>query len=144
LAFSNSLVGGDPATPVFTAKAGQQVRLHLLEPSGSNRASSFTLHGHVWERAPYVCPKSRKDGLPGKCLATGFFPTVTGEVASQAIGTSPIGMYMGAQDLIMAGAHFTLFLPSAGGANMVPGDYLLMDRAGFGTTGGLWSLLRVQ
>ncbi len=53
-------------------------------------------------------------------------------------------MYMGAQDLMMAGAHFTLLLPSAGGANKVPGDYLLMDRAGFGTTGGLWSLLRVQ
>jgi len=44
----------------------------------------------------------------------------------------------------MAGAHFTLFLPKAGGTQSVPGDYLLMDRAGFGTTGGLWSLLRVQ
>jgi hypothetical protein len=144
MAFSNTLAGGDPATPVFTARAGQQVRLHLLEPSGSNRASTFTLHGHVWQRAPYVCPHSAKDGLPGKCLATGFLPTVSGEVGSQAIGTSPLGMYMGSQDLIMAGAHFTLFLPSAGGANMIPGDYLLMDRAGFGTTGGLWSLLRVQ
>jgi hypothetical protein len=143
-AFSNALGGGDPATPVYTARPGQPVRLHLLEPSGSNRASTFTLHGHLWQRAPYVCPGSSKDGLAGKCKATGFYPSLSGEVGSRAIGTSPLEMYMGAQDLVMAGAHFTLLLPSAGGANKVPGDYLLMDRAGFGTTGGLWSLLRVQ
>jgi hypothetical protein len=144
-AFSNVLAGNrDPATPVFSAPAGSQVRMHLLQPSGSNRASSFTLHGHVWQQAPYVCPNSAKDGLSGKCLATGFFPTLAGEVGSKAIGTSPLGGYMSAQDLIQSGSHFTLFLPSAGGGNAVRGDYLLMDRAGFGTTNGLWSLLRVQ
>ncbi len=73
-AFSNALGGGDPATPVYTARPGQPVRLHLLEPSGSNRASTFTLHGHLWQRAPYVCPGSSKDGLAGKCKATGFYP----------------------------------------------------------------------
>jgi hypothetical protein len=118
--------------------------MHLLEPTGSNRASSFTLHGHVWQQAPYVCPGSAKDGLTGKCKATGFFPTLAGEVGSRAIGTSPLGGYTGAQDLIQPGSHFTLFLPSAGGGNGVRGDYLLMDRAGFGATNGLWSLLRVQ
>ena len=144
-AFSNALAGNrDPATPVFAATAGREVRMHLLQPTGSNRASSFTLHGHVWQQAPYVCPGSSKDGLAGKCLATGFFPTLAGEVGSRAIGTSPLGGYTGAQDLIQPGSHFTLLLPSAGGGNGVRGDYLLMDRAGFGTTNGLWSLLRVQ
>jgi hypothetical protein len=146
LAFSNSLpgVGGDPATPVFTANAGAPVRLHLLLPAGSPRASTFTLGGHLWQRAPYVCPGSAKDGLPGKCKATGYFPTLAGEVASRAIGTSPISDYTGAQDLMMPGSHWDIVLPSAGGAGAVRGDYLLMDRAGFGTTSGLWSLLRVR
>ena len=44
----------------------------------------------------------------------------------------------------MPGSHWDIVLPSAGGAGAVPGDYLLMDRAGFGTTSGLWSLLRVR
>ena len=144
LAFSNQLTGGDPVVPIFTAQRGSPVRLHLLMPTGSPRASTFTLHGHLWQRAPYVCPGSSKDGLPGKCLATGYFPTLAGEVASRAIGNSPIGDYTGAQDLMMPGSHWDIVLPSAGGAGAVPGDYLLMDRAGLGTTSGLWSLLRVR
>ncbi len=144
-AFSNTIAGGgDPVTPVFTAAAGAPVRMHLLLPTGSPRASSFTLHGHLWQRAPYVCPGSAKDGLEGKCLATGYFPTIAGEVSSRALGASPISDYTGSQDLVMPGSHFDIVLPSAGGAGKVAGDYLFMDRAGFGTTSGLWSLLRVQ
>ena len=145
LAFSNQLTGGsDPVAPIFTASAGAPVRMHLLLPTGSPRASTFTLHGHIWQRAPYVCPGSAKDGLAGKCKATGYFPTLAGEVSSRAIGWNPIGDYTGAQDLMMPGSHWDIVLPSAGGANGIPGDYLLMDRAGFGTTSGLWSLLRVR
>ena len=36
--YANELVGGDPQTPVFTAKAGQPVRIRLLEPGGHARA----------------------------------------------------------------------------------------------------------
>ena len=144
-AFSNALARqAGSGHPGLHRQSGQQVRMHLLQPSGSNRASSFTLHGHVWQQAPYYCPGSSKYGMPGKCEQTGFFRDVTPEVGSRAIGASPIGHYVGAQDLIQPGSHFTLFLPGAGGGNSVPGDYLLMDRAGFGTTNGLWSLLRVQ
>jgi hypothetical protein len=144
-AFLNARGNGDPVTPVFTATAGAPVRMHLLMPTGSPRASSFTLHGHLWQRAPYVCPKSAKDGLAGKCEPTGYFPTATGfEVASKAIGTSPLGDYTGSQDLVMPGSHWDIVLPSAGGAGQTAGDYLFMDRAGLGTLSGLWSILRVQ
>ena len=143
-AFSNALGLGDPATPVFTAAPGAPVRMHLLLPTGSPRASTFSLHGHLWQRAPYVCPGSAKDGLVGKCLQTGYFPTIAGEVASRALGASPISDYTGSQDLVMPGSHFDIVLPSAGGAGKVPGDYLFMDMAGLGTTSGLWSLLRVK
>lgn len=145
-AYSNALAGvnGDPATPVFTARAGQPTRLHLLEPAGVGRASVFTLHGHVWQRDPYVCPGSSYLGIPGNCKPTGWFPTSAGqEVASRAIGDNKKGFAMGAQDLVTPGAHFELVLPSAGGSNAVKGDYLLQDRSGFGNIDGLWGIFRV-
>ncbi|MBK9517187.1 MAG: hypothetical protein IPO09_07480 [Anaeromyxobacter sp.] len=145
-AYSNDLpgVGGDPATPVFTVPAGSPFRLHLLMPTGSPRASVMTLHGHVWQREPHVCPGTNHLGIPGKCAPTGFFPTLPGfEVASKALGDNPLSVYMGAQDLFMPGAHFELVLPSAGGSNGIPGDYLLHDRGGMGSMSGLWGLVRV-
>jgi len=145
-AYSNGLagVGGDPATPVYTARAGTPFRLHLLQPTGAPRAGVFTLHGHVWQRAPYVCPGSSHHGLAGNCKPTGWLPTQPGfEVASKALGDNPLSFYMGAQDQVMPGAHFDLVLPSAGGSNAVPADYLLQDRTGFGNTEGLWGIVRV-
>jgi manganese oxidase len=136
---------------VWTAPAGAATRMHLVYPAGINRASTFTMHGHVWQRDPYVCPHpvgspmTDRYGLPGLCNKTGFYPTLPGfEVGSKAVGTNPIGFYKGEQDLIAPGAHFDLVLPSAGGANRIPGDYLFMDRTGFGNTSGLWGILRVQ
>jgi hypothetical protein len=144
-AYSNGLTAGtDPVTPVFTAKAGQELRLHLLEPAGVGRGGVFALHGHVWQRAPYVCPGSSRLGLAGSCNATGFYPTLPGfEVGSRALGTSPTSMYLGGQESVLPGAHFEIVVP-AGGANAVPGDYLFRDQAAFGNTSGLWGIVRVQ
>ena len=153
-AYSNTLTGGaDPAAQIWSAKAGTEVRIHLLEPTGSNRAGVMTLHGHVWQRAPYVCPSSYL-GLTGNCNPTGFLPTGTGtaisstgvgplEVASRSIGNNLLSTYMSAQDQIQPASHFTMHLPSAGGSYGVSGDYLLMDRSGFGTLAGVWGILRV-
>ena len=134
----------------------------MLFRSGANRASVITLHGHVWQRTPYVCPSSYL-GIVGNCNPTGFLPIGNGtavlppdpltgvsatgigplEVASRSIGDNLTSINMGAQDQIQPGSHFTLRLPSAGGSNKVPGDYLLMDRSGFGTLAGVWGILRV-
>jgi len=143
--FSNGLTGRDPATPVFTAGRGQQVKLHLLNPSGVGRGSVMSLHGHLWPRSPYVCPGDNRFGIPGACKPTGFFPSLPGfGVGSRAIGDSKLSFHLGAQDQVIPGAHFELFLQSAGGSDAVPGDYLFRDIGGFGVTGGVWSLLRVQ
>jgi len=152
-AYSNTLTGGDPSTPVWNAVAGSQARIHLLEPTGANRASVITLHGHVWQRTPYVCPSSYL-GITGNCNPTGFIPTGQGtavsatgigplEVASRSIGNNLTSINMGAQDQIQPGSHFTIHLPSAGGSYGVAGDYLLMDRSGFGSLAGVWGILRV-
>ena len=135
-AYSNSLVGGDPVTPVFTVTPGQQARLRLLEPHGAYRGSTFRLHGHVWQRDPYICPGSADLGLPGKCRMS--------ELGSRAIGFNPVGFYLGAQENLHPYTHFEIFLPSAGGSNAVPGDYLFRDYGSLGNISGQWGLLRVQ
>jgi manganese oxidase len=48
----SSVVHGDPATPVFRAYAGDNVRLRVAQAQGDPRATGFTLHGHKWRRAP--------------------------------------------------------------------------------------------
>ncbi|WP_075306501.1 hypothetical protein [Hyalangium minutum] len=136
MAYSNGLVGGDPVTPVFTVKAGRQTRLRLLEPHGSFRGTTFKLHGHLWQRDPYVCPGSADLGLPGKCTPT--------EVPSRALGLNPVGFYVGGQESVQPSTHFEVFLPSAGGANEVSGDYLFRDYGSLGNISGEWGLLRVE
>jgi hypothetical protein len=137
-AYSNLLagVGGDPVTPVFTARPGQPFRMHVGVPHGTTRGTTFTLHGHVWQRAPYVCPGSAAVGIEGKCGSA--------EVGSRALGDNRQSFYQGAQESITPYAHFDLVLPGAGGAGAVRGDYLFRDRGGFGNAGGLWGLLRVE
>jgi len=151
-AYSNALVGGDPATPVFKATPGAPVRMHVLNPTGITRGSVFHLHGHVWQRAPYICPGQNDGlvGLTGKCNWTDF-GAAPFEPGSRAIGNNPIGMYLGAQESVSPFAHFDIVLPGdgvaqggAGGVGKVPGDYLFRDQGSFGNTQGLWGILRVE
>jgi hypothetical protein len=122
-AVSNSQVGGDPATPIFTVKAGTPVRFRLTEPAGHFRNGVFQVHGHVWQREPYV----------------------TGAVASQSIGNNPQSEYRGAQEGLGPGNHFDVVLQNgAGGAFKISGDYLLRDQTSFNLDGGIWGILRVQ
>jgi len=115
---------GDPVTPIFTATPGQDLRMRLLEPTGAGRGTTFNLHGHAWQRDPYIAGE---------------------EVASQTIGDNPLGMILGHQESITPAAHFDIVpLNGAGGANAVPGDYLFSDQGSFGTTSGLWGILRVE
>ena len=130
-------MAGDPATPVFVASRGQQTRMRVLEPTGVGRGTTFTLHGHVWQRDPYICPgEARITGLTGSCNLD--------SVGSRAIGFNPQGFFLGSQESVLPMAHFEVFLPSAGGGNARAGDYLINDQASFGRTDGLWGILRVQ
>jgi hypothetical protein len=131
---------GDPVTPVFTAKAGQEARMRVLMPTGIGRGTTFNVHGHVWQRDPYLCPDDgdggKDAGISGKCT--------TDEVGSQVIGDNPIGISLGGQESVNANTHFEMRLPSAGGTDKVAGDYLYRDQASFGNMEGLWGILRVE
>jgi hypothetical protein len=116
---SNSQVGGDPVTPIFTAGAGVPVRFRVLMPGGHSRNNVFNLHGHIWEEEPYM-----------------FNSTV--------IGTNPFSEWKGMQFGIGAGSHFDI-LPKygAGGRFAVTGDYLYRTQMSFQFDGGMWGIFRV-
>ncbi len=147
-AYSNALtgVGGDPQTAVFNVTAGQEFRKHVLMPFGPGRGSTYNLHGHVWQRDPYVCEGSADLGLTGKCDMGNGHAGVngTGEVGSQALGFNPIGFYIGGIESWFPSEHWEIFIPSAGGANEVTGDYLFRDHMGLGNAQGLWGIVRVE
>jgi hypothetical protein len=117
----NGKVGGvDPQTPVFAARGGQPVRFRLLQAGGHSRNISFALHGHVWDRQPYI-NNSTQLGQNGFSFLEG---------AHMGIGPT---------------SHFDMLLRNgAGGAFKVQGDYLFRDFAGPGFDFGLWGLLRVS
>lgn len=136
---------GSPAVPVLSAHAGEELRMRVIQPAGPARGSVFNLHGHIWQRAPYNCPKSSYLGLPDVCRNTGFFPTLPPfEVGSRGIGPNPMSMYLGGQDSVLPAGHFDIVVPHAGGAYGVKGDYLYKDQGSFGNLGGLWGVLRVE
>ena len=114
---------GDPVTQIITATPGEDLRMRLLMPMGVGRGTTFNLHGHAWQRDPYLA----------------------GTVASQTIGHNPIGMVLGHQESVTPAAHFDVVpLNGAGGKGAIPGDYLFSDQASFGLTSGLWGILRVE
>ncbi|HEV2765339.1 MAG TPA: hypothetical protein VGV38_20320, partial [Pyrinomonadaceae bacterium] len=116
---SNTQVGGDPETPVFTARAGQAVRMRVLQPGGHARNNVFNLHGHIWEEEPYTNN-------------------------STVIGTNPFSEWKGAQYGIGPGSHFDLLLKNgAGGKFGVAGDYLYRGQSSGQFDGGHWGILRV-
>ena len=136
--FSNSKVNDeDPQTPVFIAKSGTPTRMRVAMPHGTNRGTTFLLHGHLWQRDPYITEKNT-NGYPNSTLDGGP------GVGSKTIGLNPLGFYMGAQDSIWPSTHYDIVLPKAGGANGILGDYLFRDFAAGGSASGLWGILRVN
>jgi hypothetical protein len=136
-AYSNALTGGqDPATPVFQANRNQQSRIHITNAHGTTRGSTFVLHGHVWQRDPYICPGESRNGLAGACNMT--------SVPSRNLGVNPMGFAQGGQESWTPASHFDIFLTSAGGGNGVVGDYLMRDQASFGNASGVWGIMRVR
>jgi hypothetical protein len=111
------------------------------------RGSTFTVHGHIWQRDPYVCPGENQDNLTGKCLNVSMDDFA--DVGSRRIGDNPIGMWLGGQESVQPYQHFEARLEHAGGAAnagdppIVTGDFLWRDQASFGNTDGIWGILRV-
>ena len=114
---SNTLVLGDPETPVFTSSKGMPVRIRMVHPSGLAE-QTWTLHGHVWQEEPYV------DG-------------------STKIGTNPASQWFGARDAFGPNNQFDIVIAKAGGEAEVTGDYLYRSFITTDFFAGLWGIFRV-
>jgi len=147
--FSNehaSTGGADPQTPVFTALPGMETRMRVTMPHGTNRGSTFTLHGHLWQRDPYIT-ENNTEGFPASYYLNGDPTMGAGPgpgVGSKSIGFNPLGFYQGAQESIWPATSWNIVLPSAGGKGKVSGDYMFRDFASMGSASGLWGILRVE
>ena len=116
---TNAQVGGDPQTPVFKAKAGENVRFRVLSANGHMRNTVFNLHGHFWQEEPYTNN-------------------------SKEIGNNPLSEHKGAQYGIGPSSHYEINpVNGAGGARRVAGDYLYRDQMSFKFDSGLWGIFRV-
>jgi hypothetical protein len=116
---TNMAVGGDPQTPVFTARAGQQVRFRVLNANGHTRNNVFALHGHFWQDEPFTN-------------------------GSKSIGDNPLSEVKGATYGVGPSSHYEVIpMNGAGGARKVTGDYLYRTQESFQFDGGLWGIFRV-
>ncbi len=120
-AILSSAEHGDPATPIFTARRGQQQRLRLAQPSGHARQHSFELWGAEWLNNPFAAGS-----------------------LSRVIGPNPQNFTRAARDGQSAmGVADIVPLHGAGGRAGVTGDFLYGTVDSFGFTQGLWGLVRV-
>jgi hypothetical protein len=133
---SNNIVPGnkDPQTPILTAEVGQEVRFRVLQSGGHPRNHVFAVHGHNWQKTPYVTTTEDNPLTPGVDESS---------VGSETIGDNPKSEYQGTQAGHGPQNHFDMVLKSAGGANGVTGDYLWRNQASFQFDAGHWGLLRV-
>ena len=127
---------GDPATPVYRAVANTPTRIHVLNGASADRDATFILHGHVWQRDPFVCPGDNHLGLPGLCDPS--------KVPSRALGRNPLGKAMGGEEgMGHVFGHWPILF-DAGGSFGVPGDYLYRDYGPSGNRNGMFGILRVS
>jgi len=116
--YSNSLVGGEPETPILYTSAGMPVRIHMAFAGGTAVFPGvFTIHGHHWQEEPWTHDGSR-------------------------LGFNPLSQTFGMEQMVPYQVLNAL-LDSAGGADRVSGDYLYEMFQG-NAQNGMWGLLRVQ
>lgn len=124
--YANVQVGDqDPQTPIFNANVGDQTRFRFVIPDGTTRNGNLAIHGHLWDREPYL----------GNTTAQG----------PVRIANNPTSQRIGAQEGIGPAGHWDVVLRNgAGGAGGVDGDYLyrLMDSSH--NYDGQWGIFRVE
>jgi hypothetical protein len=117
---TNTLVGADPATPIYRAPAGMPVRFRLLHAGGNgDNQQVFELSGHVWQAEPYVN-------------------------GSASIGDNKASPYQGVQSGYGVTSHYDVVIASAGGTGRVAGDYVYRTWTADQFQVGFWGLFRVS
>jgi hypothetical protein len=131
---------GDPQTPVFRVGANTATRMHVLNGASADRDGTFMLHGHLWQRDPYVCTGLAQDdevSLPGRCDPDTPVPSL-------ALGLNAQGKYMGGEEGMGHAYGYWPILFDAGGTDGIAGDFLFRDYAPNGNRNGQFGILRVE
>jgi hypothetical protein len=120
---SNQLAGpggqvGDPKTPILTAAIGDKVRFRMTHPFGTGTSQVFSLHGHVWQRNPYI-------------------------VNGTQLGNNILSQWIGSRDNHGSSDHFDILIDKAGGEGGQAGDYLYSVFVPTQARDGAWGLFRV-
>jgi len=109
---------GEPQTPIFKARPGDQVRFRMTHPLGTGNSEVFTIHGHGWQKNPY-------------------------QNNSTIIAPNNLSQWIGSRDNHGSTDHFDLVIPSAGGTSRRPGDYLYTTYLPADASAGSWGIFRV-
>jgi len=115
---SDQLVNADPQTPIFTADAGSKVRFRLFHTFGTGTSQVFSLHGHNWQRNPYLNN-------------------------STLLGDQKLSQWLGSRDNYGSTDHADILLSKAGGEGGRPGDYLYTAFVPVQGSQGPWGIFRV-
>jgi hypothetical protein len=109
---------GDPRTPILTAAIGDRVRFRMTHPFGTGTSQVFSLHGHVWQRNPYLNN-------------------------STTIGSNILSQWIGSRDNHGSSDHFDMVIDKAGGEGRQAGDYLYTVFVPTQARDGAWGIFRV-
>ena len=109
---------GDPKTPILTAKAGDKVRFRMTHPFGTGTSQVFSLHGHVWQRNPYIMNGTQ-------------------------LGNNILSQWIGSRDNHGSSDHFDMLIDKAGGEGKQLGDYLFSVFVPTQARDGAWGIFRV-
>lgn len=117
----SSTVHGDPATPIFKAKSGDNVRFRLVSPSGHPRQHAFTIYGSEWAANSYAAGSN-----------------------SSRIGENPLSRAISTQTAVSTMTAWNIVpYNGAGGLFKVPGDFLYRDQVSLMFAQGVWGIFRV-
>ena len=109
---------GDPRTPVLTAAVGDKVRFRMTHPFGTGTSQVFSLHGHVWQRNPYINNSTK-------------------------LGNNTLSQWIGSRDNHGSSDHFDMLIDKAGGEGGQAGDYLYTVFVPTQARDGAWGVFRV-
>jgi len=109
---------GEPQTPILTAQIGAKVRFRMTHPFGTGTSQVFSLHGHVWQRNPYI-----NNGTQ--------------------LGNNILSQWIGSRDNHGSSDHFEIMIDKAGGEGGQAGDYLYSVFVPTQARDGAWGLFRV-
>lgn len=117
---SNQLLDpdADPVTPLLTANVGDKVRFRMTHPFGTGTSQVFSLHGHVWQRNPYINN-------------------------SKQLGNNILSQWIGSRDNHGSSDHFDVLIDKAGGEGGKAGDYLYSVFVPTQARDGVWGIFRV-